>query len=150
MSQSLARMYVHVIFSAKHRQRILPDPIRPRLHAYLGGTLRGLQCAPVEMSTEPDHAHVLLVLHPTQSLSDVVGRLKKSATDWLRRQGSEYERFSWQSGYGAFLVSQSGVEEVRQYIRNQRAHHGRVSYQEELRTWLQRYGVEFDERYLWD
>jgi putative transposase len=150
MSQSLARLYVHLIFSTKDRRGMISDSIRPPLHDYFGGILKGLKCAPVEINSEADHAHLLFVLPPTQSLSGVVGQAKKSATEWLRRQGPKYSGFSWQNGYGAFSVSQSGVERVREYIRNQRAHHRRVSFQDELRTWLRRYDMDFDERYLWD
>ena len=150
MPQSLAKIYIHLIFSTKNRERCPPDEIRPALHAYMGGTLNGLGCSPIEINTEPDHAHVLFLLTRTETLSDVVGQLKKGANDWLRGRGEQYSNFFWQGGYGAFSVSQSGVEEVREYIRDQREHHKHVSFQDEFRTFLRKYNLEFDERYVWD
>jgi REP element-mobilizing transposase RayT len=150
MPQSLAKIYIHLIFSTKNRERLLPDEIRTDLHAYMGGTLHGLGCSPIEINTEPDHAHLLFVMARTETLSDVVGRVKKSANDWLRSRGPQFANFYWQGGYGAFSVSQSAVEEVREYIRKQREHHKRISFQEEFRAFLKRCEIEFDERYVWD
>lgn len=150
MPQSLARIYVHLIFSTKNRERVLPDDIRPDLHAYMGGTLKGLGCSPIEINSEPDHAHLLFIMTRTETLSDVVGQVKKSANDWLRARRPQFAHFFWQGGYGAFSVSQSTVEGVREYIRNQREHHKWVSFQDEFRTLLKRYEIEFDERYVWD
>jgi putative transposase len=150
MPQSLAKMYIHLIFSTKNREGWIPESVRPDLHSYLGGTLNGLGCSPIEINTEPDHAHLLFLLSRTSPLSDVVGQVKKSSNDWLRGHDQQFANFYWQGGYGAFSVSQSGVDEVRRYIRDQREHHKRVSFQEEFRTFLQRYEVDFDERYVWD
>jgi putative transposase len=150
MPQSLAKIYVHLVFSTKNRERVLPDEVRADLHAYMGGTLNGLGCSPIEINIEPDHAHLLFVMSRTETLSDVVGQVKKSANDWLRARGPQFANFYWQGGYGAFSVSQSAVEEVRAYIRNQRQHHQQVSFQDEFRAFLKRYEIEFDERYVWD
>jgi REP element-mobilizing transposase RayT len=150
MPQSLAKIYIHLIFSTKNRERVLPDGIRPDLHAYIGGTFTGLGCSPIEINTEPDHAHLLFLMTRTETLSDVVRQVKKSANHWLRARGPGFANFHWQGGYGAFSVSQSAVEEVRGYIRGQREHHKRVSFQEEFRAFLNRYEVEFDEQYVWD
>jgi putative transposase len=150
MSQALAKIYLHLIFSTKNRERSLPDHVRADLHSYLGGILNGLGCSPIEINTEPDHAHLLFVMTRTETISNVVGQLKKSSNDWLRNRDSQFRDFYWQGGYGVFSVSQSAVEEVRQYIRNQREHHKQVSFQDEYRTFLKRYEIEFDERYVWD
>jgi REP element-mobilizing transposase RayT len=150
MSQSLAKIYIHLIFSTKNREPILPDDIRPHLNSYMGGTLKGLGCSSIEINSEPDHAHLLFVMTRTETLSDIAGRVKKSANDWLRARGSQFANFYWQGGYGAFSVSQSAVEEVRQYIRNQHEHHRRISFQDEFRAFLKRYEIEFDERFVWD
>ena len=150
MAQSLSKIYVHLIFSTKERERTLPDEIRSDLHAYIGGTFKGLGCTPIEINTEPDHLHALFVLARTEALSDVVGHVKKSSNDWLRSRGPQFASFFWQAGFGAFSVSQSQVDGVRDYIRNQREHHRVKSFQEELRAFLRAYEVEFDERYIWD
>lgn len=150
MPQSLAKIYIHLVFSTKNRERVIPDYTQADLHSYMGGTLNGLGCAPVEINSAQDHVHVLFVISRTETVSNVVGQLKKSSNDWLRAKDARFANFYWQAGYGAFSVSQSGVDEVRDYIRRQREHHQRKTFQEEYRAFLQKYGVEFDERYVWD
>lgn len=150
MPQSLARIYIHLVFSTKNRQRIIPDDLGETLHAYMGGILRELDCSAVEINTEPDHAHALFILSRTQTIADVVGQLKKGSTLWLQSQRPILHDFHWQNGYGAFSVSQSNVETVRDYIRRQNEHHHRQTFEDELRALLVRHGLDFDERYVWD
>src|SRR5262245_43033558 len=132
MAQSLSKIIVHLVFSTKNRERVLTNSFRPELHDYMGGTLRGLKCPAIEINTEPDHAHVLFLLHRTEALSDVVGQMKTATTDWIQKQIPGLDEFHWQNGFGAFSVSQSNVEEVREYIRNQREHHRHRTFQEEF------------------
>jgi REP element-mobilizing transposase RayT len=141
---------IHLIFSTKNRERLLADDIRPELHAYLGGILRGLDSPAIEINTEPDHAHILFTLSRTQTLSDVVSHLKRGSSVWLKTKSKSYSKFHWQNGFGAFSVSQSAVDEVRAYIRNQATHHQKVAFQDEFRAFLKRHAVDFDERYVWD
>jgi putative transposase len=150
MPQSLAKIYVHLIFSTKNRERLLPDDLRPGFCAYFGGILRDLGCTAVEINSEPDHVHLLFLASRTETLSDVVRQLKTGSNLWLQEQRPEFHHFHWQNGYGAFSVSQSGVEEVREYIRLQREHHRVMTFQEEYRKFLARHEIEFDERYVWD
>jgi REP element-mobilizing transposase RayT len=150
MSQSLAKIYVHLIFSTKNRERVLTDDLRLDLHSYVGGILNGLGCVPVEINSESDHIHILLILARTEPVSNVVAQVKKSSNDWLRTQDERFASFHWQAGYGAFSVSQSVVEDVREYLRKQREHHRQRTFQEEYRALLLKYAVEFDERYVWD
>jgi REP element-mobilizing transposase RayT len=97
-----------------------------------------------------DHAHLLFDLARTVSISQVVEDVKKSSSKWIKTQGAEFAAFAWQSGYGAFAVSESNVESVRQYIANQREHHQKKTFQDEYRAFLKRHNVAFDERYVWD
>ena len=150
MPQSLAKLYIHLVFSTKNREQVLSSDISRDLHAYMGGCLNGMKCVPIEINTEPDHAHVLFLLGRTASLSDVVGGLKKSATEWLRAKSPQYAGFHWQAGYGAFSVSQSLVETVRTYIRNQAEHHQVKTFQDEFRAFLKKYEIEYDEKHVWD
>jgi len=149
MAQSLAKIYIHAIFSTKSRERVLTDEHRSALHDYMGGILRDLGCVSVEINTEPDHAHVLFVLSRTKCVSEVIGELKRGSGVWLQAQHLQFKGVHWQNGYGAFSVSQSGVEEVREYIRSQHEHHRKLSFQDEFRTMLRKYQIECDERYVW-
>ena len=150
MAQSLSKIYVHLVFSTKNRERSIPDHLRPKLHSDMGGILRDNKCIPVEINTEPDHAHVLFILARTEALSEVVGHLKKGATNWLHEQSPEFSGFYWQNGYGAFSVSQSGIAEVQKYVQEQQKHHLKLSFQDEFRALLRKHEIEYDERYVWD
>jgi REP element-mobilizing transposase RayT len=110
----------------------------------MGGTLSGLGCIPVEINSEPDHIHALFLLGRTIALSDAIGQLKTSSNEWVRGKEARFAQFYWQSGYRVFFVSQSGVDELCQYIRNQREHHKQVSFQDEFRAFLRRYEIEHE------
>jgi REP element-mobilizing transposase RayT len=150
MPQSLAKIYTHLVCSTKHREPRLTDDIRADLPAYMGGTLPGLGCHPIEINSEPEHIHALFLLGRTLALSDAIGQLKTSSNDWLRAQDVRLAQFYWPGGYGAFSAGRSGVDELRQYIRNEPEHHRQVSYQDEFRAFLRRYEIQYDERYVWD
>jgi len=150
MPQSLARNLIHVIFSTKNRVPLLTDSIRVELHDYAGGILRDLKSPAIIMSSVPDHIHVLINLHRTKSLSDVIMELKRVTSLWLKERDPKLADFYWQSGYRAFSIGQSMLEELCRYIRNQTEHHKKVSFQDEFRQFLKRFGIECDERYLWD
>jgi len=90
------------------------------------------------------------MLSRTRTLSDVVGQVKSGSSAWLKTKGTVFAGFHWQNGYGAFSVSQSGLDGVREYIRRQYDHHQRMPFQDEFRAFLRRYAIEFDERYVWD
>jgi len=150
MPQSLARLHVHLVFSTKTRAPIITDAVREVLHAYMATVLQNLGCAPVLINSVEDHAHLLFDLARTVPISQVVEDVKKSSSKWIKTQGPGFAGFAWQSGYGAFAVSESNVPTVRDYIANQREHHRKKSFQEEYRQFLERHRIAFDERYVWD
>lgn len=150
MPQSLARLHIHLIFSTKNRERLLHESIRDSLHRYLATVLQNLGCAPVLINSVEDHVHVLFELARTVALSKAVEEIKTSSSKWIKTQGPEYRGFAWQAGYGAFAVSESNVDAVRNYIAGQAEHHRKKSFQEEYRAFLERHRVAFDEKYMWD
>lgn len=150
MPQSLARLYVHLIFSTKHRERLLTDRVRDSLHAYLATVLQHFNCRPVLINSVEDHIHILFDLGRTVAVSQAVEEVKTTSSKWLKTQGAEFAGFAWQSGYGAFSVSESNIQSVREYIANQKEHHRVKSFEEEYRTFLEKHGVAYDERYVWD
>ena len=151
MSQSLSKMWTHLIFSTKDRYPFLTDANnREQTHAYIAGILRKQASQPLLVGGVADHVHALFVLSKNHSIAKIVYEVKRGSSKWIKTLGSEFKNFHWQSGYGAFSVSQSHVEQVRKYIAEQERHHRRHTFQDEFRTFLQRYSVEFDERYVWD
>jgi len=97
-----------------------------------------------------DHNHALCQLSRKFAIKDVIQEAKTETTKWLKKQGAPFEHFRWQSGYGAFSVSESNVEKVRRYIADQERHHKKMSFQDEFRAICKRHGIDIDERYVWD
>ncbi len=151
MPQSLAQVYLHVVFSTKNRQPFLQDTdLRTELHHYLGGTCRDLGSPSLITGGVEDHVHILCRLARTQTIAQLVAELKRESSKWIKTKSPALSEFHWQDGYGAFSISHSNVEAVRTYIAEQESHHRQHSFQDEFRRLLQKYQVEYDERYVWD
>jgi REP element-mobilizing transposase RayT len=150
MSQSLAKIYIHAIFSTKNRERTLANTWQEELHKVVGGAINGLGCQSLVVGGVEDHLHCLVVLGRTLSISEAMRKIKSTSSLWINQNCGLANPFHWQAGYGAFSVSQSNVEAVREYIQRQREHHKTQSFQDEFREWLRRYEIEWDERYVWD
>ena len=151
MPQSLAQIYLHIVFSTKDRRPFLQDAtFRDEAHHYLGGACNNLGCPVLRVGGVADHVHILCRLGRTISVADLVKELKRDSSQWAKTKAPDLADFYWQSGYGAFSISPSHVELVRDYIAKQEEHHRRVTFQEEFRRLLRKYGLEWDERYVWD
>jgi len=151
MPQSLSNVLIHVVFSTKNRQPFLRKPeVREAMKRYLIGTLQNIQCAPIIVNVVEDHVHILCNLNRTVSIAKLVEEVKTSSSVRIKEEGPQLREFHWQNGYGAFSVSQSNVEHVREYIANQEEHHRKLTFQEEYRLFLERHQIVFDERYVWD
>ena len=151
MPQSLSKIWTHLIFSTKQRYPFLSEEtIRHDLHKYLASTLKANNCPTLVVGGVSDHVHALFVLSKNHSIASIVYEVKRSSSKWLKRQAAALRNFHWQAGYGAFSVSESHVEKVELYIRNQERHHQKQTFQEEFREFLRRYKVDYDERYVWD
>jgi len=148
MPQSLASVLIHLIFSTKNREPTIPRELISKLHAYIAGILDNLQCPSLRTGGVADHIHTLFSLHRTAAIAEVVEEVKKGSSKWMKTQG--VPQFTWQAGYAAFSVSESQKAVVIRYIEQQEEHHKRHSFQEEVRTFLTRHGVAYDERYVWD
>jgi len=114
------------------------------------GTCRGLGCPAHELGGTDDHVHIFFSLSRTITVAKVVEEVKKNSSKWIKTRGDAYRDFAWQSGYGVFSIGQSGFDALRRYIQDQKEHHHQVSFQDEFRALCRRYGVEIDERYVWD
>jgi putative transposase len=151
MPQSLARVILHVVYSTKNRVPFLKDAgIRSRLYAYMAGVLQNIECEPILINGVEDHVHILCNLSRTVSIASLLEALKKGPSQWLKTQGPPFRNFFWQNGYGTFSVSQSNLEQVREYVAHQEKHHRTLSFQDEFRALCRRHAIEIDERYIWD
>jgi putative transposase len=151
MPQSLSAVYIHLVFSTKDRHPFLRDKgMREELHSFLGGASKQIGCAPILIGGVEDHVHLLARFGRTITQGDWVKELKRVSNGWVKDHGDKYSKFGWQSGYASFSVSQSNLEQVKEYISSQEEHHRKIGFQDELRALLRRHGVEFDEKHVWD
>lgn len=150
MPQSLVKNVIHLIFSTKERKPFLSESVRSDLHCYMATVLKNMDCPALIINSVEDHIHILFLLHRTMALSSAVGEIKKTSSKWIKTQSPQLETFSWQAGFGAFSVSESNIPAVKEYIQRQQEHHRKLSFQDELRSFMDKHGVEYDERYLWD
>jgi REP element-mobilizing transposase RayT len=144
---SYTNLLYHIVYATKERAPMITNDLRPRLHGYLGGIVRGLDGVPIEINGMADHVHILARLRPTISVSEFMSKLKSNSSSWAKRQTRG--RFAWQARFAAFTVSESQAERVRRYIRNQQEHHRRHSFEDELKAILKAHRIEFDENNLW-
>ena len=150
MGQSLSRNYLHVIFSTKHRRPLIKEPIEIELHRYIGGICNNLECTPLKIGGYVDHIHILCLLSKKLALMKLLEEVKSHSSKWIKNKDVGLKDFYWQNGYGAFSVNPSQLNIVSEYIENQKEHHDKKTFQQEYRSFLKKYNVEYDERYVWD
>jgi REP element-mobilizing transposase RayT len=150
MPGSFARLYYHLVFSTKHRKPFIQPGIEDRIHQYAVGIFRNIGGDAIEINGMADHVHVLAVVPPRVAVSEALRTVKANSSRWVHETFADLSDFGWQDGYGAFTVSKSLVDAVRQYIRDQKAHHQGMTFEREFVGLLDRHEVEYDSRYLWD
>jgi Transposase and inactivated derivatives len=149
MSQSLSKVYIHLTFSTKHRYPHIDSSIKDELWKYIGGICKKMECNPIQIGGHNDHIHICCVLSKKINMAYLIFNVKKQSSIWIKTKGKKYANFYWQVGYGVFSVNPSEIEIVSNYIKSQEEHHKTRSFQEELVAFLKKYGVEYDERYIW-
>jgi REP element-mobilizing transposase RayT len=140
----------HIVFSTKDRIPLINEEFQEELYRYIGGIIRAEGGIQLEIGGVSDHVHMLTKIKPAIAVSEMLAKIKANSSKWLNDHKMKMRKFGWQEGYGAFTVSESQVPTVREYIRNQEEHHRKQTYQEEFVALLERHGIEYDPRYLWD
>ena len=147
MPSTHTSLHYHLVFSTKDRIPMIKEWCE-NLHAYLGGIVKGLNGVPLAIGGIEDHVHLLVGLTPSHRLDYFLRDLKADSSEWVHKEIRK-KLFAWQKGYGAFSVSPSSIEGVKQYVLNQKKHHRRKTFQEEYIELLEAAGIEYDEKYLW-
>ena len=150
MPQSLSSILIHLVFSTKRREPLITQAVEPELHAYLAAVLRDCGSPALAVNGTENHVHALFAMSRKATVADLTEEVKKRSSKWIKTKGPALRNFQWQAGYGAFSIGQSNVAALKKYIAEQKEHHRKRTFQEEYRAFLQRYGVVFDERYVWD
>ncbi len=150
MPQSLSQVILHLDFSTKDRHRYLDDGIRDRTHAFLATLCRDRDCEAYRVGGTADHVHAICRLSRCITIAKLIEDMKRESSKWIKTLGPDYADFHWQRGYGAFFLSRSHLDRAVAYVSNQDEHHHDSSFQDEFRELLYRYGIAFDEQYVWD
>jgi len=147
MGHTYTKAHFHIVFSTKSRQKLIATSVQPRLWAYMAGICSNVGIVALAIGGIEDHVHSLVELPPTMSLSKALNLLKSNSSGWM----SEQQRgFHWQEGYGAFAVSVSNLATVKRYVLNQQAHHRKMTFEDEFIALLEKHGVQYDPRYVFD
>lgn len=148
MSQSLSKVYLHLIFHVKTTSVRMNEQDWAYIHAYIGKVLNDLGCRSICVGGTDDHIHTLFILSREVPMSKVVEDVKRHSSRWIKKLSPAYEKFEWQGGYAIFSVSQSIVEPTAKYIMNQKEHHKDITFADEYRRYLNLYDVQYDEKYV--
>jgi putative transposase len=150
MGQSLAKIYVHLVFGTKNRYPFIQEDWNKELYAYIGGTLKHYQSPPIIINGVSEHVHILFSLSKNYALAKVVEEIKKQSSKWVKEK-SFNSKFTWQIGYVAFSVSSSNLEVVKRYIANQQEHHRKITFREEVMEFMKEYEIiDFDAKFFFD
>jgi REP element-mobilizing transposase RayT len=150
MPQSLSSILIHLVFSTKNREPFIKPIIEKELYPYMAKIVRALKSSSLAIDGTSDHLHILFSLSRVIKIADLVEEVKTESSKWIKTKGPEFKNFHWQNGYGAFSIGQSQVAILKRYIARQKVHHQRVTFQDEYRKFLKSYGIDYDERYVWD
>jgi len=141
MPHSYTKIWIHAVFGTKNREQLIVPNIKNQVHEIIVAELKGLGCSLLAINGMPDHVHLLFLMNPQKTIADIMKQIKGAGSHHINQQGLISGKFAWQTGYGAFSVSESGVEQVRQYIKNQEQHHRKMTFQEEYGRFLALHGL---------
>ena len=147
MANTYTQLYIQIIFAVKNREALIKECDRPEIERYIFGIVNNHKCKSLAIYCNPDHTHLLMGLHPSIAISDLVREIKASSSKFIKDR-FDCPSFSWQEGYGAFSYSQSQIDLVVKYIHNQPQHHTKQGFKEEFLGILQKAEIEYDEKYL--
>ena len=149
MANTYTALYYHIVFSTKNRLAYIKPEIESRVWAYIGGVARAHKMTALQVGGIEDHIHALVMAPAALAPSQIAQYLKGDSSKWIHEEFPELRGFAWQDGYGAFTVSKSNLPDVIHYIESQREHHKRRTFQEEYLDFLNKHGIDYDERYVW-
>jgi len=141
MPHSYNKIWIHAIWATKGRSHYISSQIEVKLHNFINNQFKELGCVIRAINGMPDHIHCLFLLNPKKSVSDVIKQIKGSSSHFMNEENLIREKFSWQTGYAAYSVSESVLERVYQYIKNQKEHHRKKNFQDEYEDFLKLYGL---------
>lgn len=150
MANTYSQLYAQIIFSPKGRQNLIHERIENDIYKYIVGIIKNKKQKPMIINGMPDHVHILVGFSPNITLSDLVRDIKSNSTNFINEQNMLSGKFSWQRGFGAFTYSKSQIPKVIKYIQLQKEHHQKKAFKDEYLGLLTKFGIEYDEKYLFE
>lgn len=150
MAGTFSQIYIQVVFAVKGRENLIQKSWKEDLNKYIAGIIREKDQKPIIVNGMPDHLHTFFGLKPAMKISDLVRDIKSNSSKFVNDKKFIKGKFCWQDGYGAFSYSKSQIETVFQYILNQEQHHKKRTFRQEYIELLQKFGIDYDEKYLFD
>ena len=150
MPNTYTQIYIHIVFSVKGRQSLIPKQHKAELHGYIMGIIKNKKQTVIQINSMPDHIHILVGITPDTAISNLVRDIKSNSTRFINQKQWVVGKFQWQEGFGAFSYARSQLEDIIKYIQNQEKHHTRKTFREEYLEILKRFNVPYDERYVFD
>ena len=150
MANTYSQVYLHLVFSTKNRAELISQEMETRVWAYIAGVCKHHGINPIQIGGNETHIHALVGISPTISASQTAKHIKGDSSYGIRREFEGMAKFGWQDGYGVFSVSRSACEDVAVYIKHQREHHSKQSFEDEYRLLLEKHGIDYEEKYLFD
>ncbi len=150
MANTYTQMYIQIVFAVKRRQNLIQKKWKDELHKYICGIVNGKEQKVYAIGGVEDHIHILVSIKPNIAISDLVRDIKANSSKWINENEFVRGKFQWQEGFGAFSYAQSQLDNVIAYINNQEQHHQKKTFKDEYLTLLQKFDIEYDEKYLFD
>ena len=150
MANTYTQIYIHVVFAVQARESLIKVEWREDLFKYIAGILKNQGIKLLAIGGVEDHVHILFGMSPTIALSDLIREVKANSSKYINENKFVRGKFYWQEGFGAFSYSRSQIDAVAKYVLNQEQHHAGRSFKDEYVGLLNRFEVEFDDRYLFD
>ena len=150
MPGTFSQIYIQIVFAVKGRENLIGNKWKTELHKYIAGIIKGKNQKPIIVNGMPDHIHAFVGLRPSMRISDLARDIKNNSSNFINDRNLVKEKFSWQSGYGAFSYSHSQIRNVYDYIHNQEIHHKKKTFKEEYFDFLKKFEMEYNERHLFE
>ena len=150
MANTYTQLYFHIVFAVKGRNNFISENWKSELYKYISGIIANKDQKLMIVNGVPNHIHLLIGTKPNCNLSDLIRDIKANSSKWINEKKFTNFHFEWQTGFGAFTVSQSVVPNVIEYIKNQEEHHRKKTFKEEYIEFLNAYQIEFKDEYLFD
>ena len=148
MANTYHQIYLQTVFAVKYREAVIDTKWKNNLFSVIGNLINETKCKNIIVNGVEDHVHCLIGLKPVVSVSELMKTVKAKSSKYINDHRLTRERFEWQEGYGAFSYSQSSVDKVYKYIKNQEAHHKKQTFRDEYLDFLKKFKVEYDEQYI--